>query len=165
MSHQAFILSLLGATNQQLADFFHVRINVIESWLINNAEFSEARERGKTLADAKVAYALYKRACGYSYTDTLTITNREGMVIRTEVQTKHVPPDTQAALKWLALRDKDNWRDANRSEHTISYSGTIDITLLTEQLGDQNVFTDADLELALKLGLNQLKPYEGTSNN
>lgn len=107
---QAYRLCLLlGATDVQLADYFGVSEKTINKWKKDHPEFKKALKAGKTLADAKVAESLYKRANGYSH-DEEKVFCYEGEII-THQTIKHYPPDTGAAMAWLKNRQRDSWRD------------------------------------------------------
>ena len=59
-------MSLLGLTDQQLADFLGISCETFYAWRLSYPEFRESITRGKIEADAHVAEALYRRACGYN---------------------------------------------------------------------------------------------------
>lgn len=66
-------------------------------------------KKGKDVADYEVESALFKRAKGYEYTEIKTKAGEDG--IETTTTSKHVPPDTGAAIFWLKNRRADKWRD------------------------------------------------------
>ncbi len=106
-------LAKLGATDAEMADAFGVSERTLNTWKKTHVEFSSALKRGKLIADAKVAAALYQRAIGYSHPD-VHISNYQGAITVTDIL-KHYPPDTVAAIFWLKNRQPDKWRD--RIEH------------------------------------------------
>jgi hypothetical protein len=114
-AEQAYKLCLLGATDDDMADFFEVDQRTINRWKNDHPEFCQALKDGKRAADAKVASALFHRAIGYSHPED-KIFNDQGaaMVVPT---TKHYPPDTTAGIFWLKNRDKERWRDSKDIEH------------------------------------------------
>jgi hypothetical protein len=61
---QARKLYLLGATDQDLAEFFEIDVRTIYDWKRTKPEFSQAIMRGKMLADAGVAVKLYRQDDG-----------------------------------------------------------------------------------------------------
>ncbi len=131
---QAFKLCLLGATNDQLADFFDVAASSIDLWISQHAEFAEAIRRGKQVADAEVANSLYRRALGYSHPEDKIFNNAgEEMVVQT---TKHYPPDTTAAIFWLKNRQKAQWRDRTEKEVSGPNGGPIEhnATVITSEM-------------------------------
>ncbi len=82
-----------------------------------------------------VERALLKRALGYDYVETRTEETDKGFK-KTET-TKHVPPDTKAAVFWLKNRRPDRWSDTKLLEH----EGSLELdeiksmeTLTTEEL-------------------------------
>lgn len=100
---------LLGATDKQLCEFFNVAESTLNLWKQKQPKFLDALKRGKVVADANVAHALYKRATGYSCKET-HVSNYQGEVTLTEI-TKHYPPDTTACIYWLKSRQPENWKD------------------------------------------------------
>lgn len=128
---QAYKLALLGATDKQLADFFHISTVTLDNWKTSKPEFLCALKEGKDKADAEVADSLYNRAIGYQYIEQEPIKLRKGKDehggIIEEVQivevTKVMPPDTTACIFWLKNRQKEQWRDKQDVEH----SGNVDL--------------------------------------
>jgi len=104
-------MSLLGLTDQQLADFLGISCETLYAWKLSYPEFRESITRGKIEADAHVAEALYRRACGYNH-PAVKIFMPSGASEPVYVPyTQHYPPDTKAALRWLMNRQPDKWRD------------------------------------------------------
>ena len=68
MCEEAHNYCLLGATNDQLADFFGVSPSTIDNWIAGRRDFEAAVKSGRVIADAKVARGLYVRAVGYDRT-------------------------------------------------------------------------------------------------
>jgi len=119
-------MSLLGLTDQQLADFLGISCETFYAWKLSYPEFRESITRGKIQADAHVAEALYRRACGYSH-PAVKIFMPSGASEPVSVPyTQHYPPDTKAALRWLMNRQPALWRDrqevdvAGSLEHRLS---------------------------------------------
>lgn len=114
---QAYKLCLLGATDKELADFFGVAESTLNKWKIDYPEFSEALNRGKVDADARVAQSLYHRALGYEHPDTdIRVVNGEVVITPT---IKRYPPDTAAAIFWLKNRQRGKWRDKIEHDHGV----------------------------------------------
>ena len=108
---RAYRMSLLGLTDHQLADFLGISCETLYSWKVSYPEFRESIARGKIEADARVAEALYRRACGYSH-PAVKIFMPSGASEPVFVPyTQHYPPDTKAALRWLMNRQPALWRD------------------------------------------------------
>ena len=106
---QAQKLCLLGATDDDMADFFDVDEATINRWKHDFPEFCESVKKGKMLADANVADRLYHRAMGYEAPD-VDIRVVGGEIIQTPL-TKYYPPDTPAAIFWLKNRQRGKWSD------------------------------------------------------
>jgi hypothetical protein len=114
---QVYKLCLLGATDEELADFFGVTVQTIHNWAAAHDGFFEARKNGKQVADAKVAEALYHRALGYEH-DAVQIMTYEGESWE-HAYRKRYPPDTAAAFIWLKNRQPDKWRDKHEVAHSV----------------------------------------------
>lgn len=101
---QAYKLCLIGARDQDLADFFDVHRDTIFNWVSLYPEFAEARKRGKLQADAEVAYQLFKRATGVTV-------RKEKVLISGEIvqYSEELPPDVRAMEFWLRCRSRENW--------------------------------------------------------
>ena len=81
-AEQALKLCLLGATDKEIAEFFSVSEQTLNSWKKKFPQFLESLKKGKAVADANVASRLYSRAIGYDARATKFATN-EGGVYRT----------------------------------------------------------------------------------
>lgn len=113
---QALRLCLLGATNEELAQAFHVATSTIQEWINNHHDFSASVQEGRQIADAKVAERLYQRALGYEHdSEEIKVINDE--VVRVPTR-KQYPPDTAAAFIWLKNRRPSQWRDKQEIAHT-----------------------------------------------
>ena len=106
---QAEKLCKLGATDDELAEFFEVSVATIQNWKRDHNGFLDSIKKGKTLADAEVANKLFHRATGYDHAD-VDIRVIDNRIVQTAL-VKHYPPDTAAAIFWLKNRQKAKWRD------------------------------------------------------
>jgi hypothetical protein len=79
----AYKFSLLGATDEKIAELLNIAVSTLYEWKNTYEEFSEAIKNGKEIADAEVANSMYDQA-------------RNG--------------NTTAGIFWLCNRQKDNWR-------------------------------------------------------
>lgn len=102
-------LALLGATDEQIADFFNITRSTLSKYKAEDKEFSDTLKRGKVQADAEVADSLRNRALGYSHKETKFFVI-EGKVEAVETE-KHYPPDATSAIFWLKNRQRDKWKD------------------------------------------------------
>jgi len=118
-NEQALQLCLLGATDEQLADFFGITETTLNRWKKKYPEFTIALNRGKIQADMQVASNLYKLANGYQMTESVT-TEKDGKST-TVTTVKNYPPSLTAIQYWLRNRKKDNW--SNKPPSTIAQDG------------------------------------------
>lgn len=118
---QAFKLCLLGATDEELANFFEVNVDSIHEWKKVHPNFSDSIKAGKQEADANVANRLYQRALGYEHdTEEIKVVNVgdfQQEVMRIPVK-KIYPPDATSAIFWLKNRQPKKWRDKQDHDHT-----------------------------------------------
>lgn len=113
---QAEKLCTLGATDEDLADFFEVGIRTIANWKTQHEDFLQALKGGKAQADDRVEHSLYQRAVGYTF-DSEKVFNNRGEIVRAKTR-EHCPPDVTAQIFWLKNRRPDEWRDKVQNEHT-----------------------------------------------
>jgi hypothetical protein len=105
MPELAHRLALLGLTDDEIADVLNLSTRQLHRWKKLHPAFSEALAAGKAPANAAVAAALFRRACGYEAPDG-----------------RHIPPDTGAMCFWLKNRAPHLWRDRVEVEEKHSFS-------------------------------------------
>jgi hypothetical protein len=105
---QAEKLAKLGATDQEVADFFEISRMTVTRWKESSPAFCAALKAGKAPADDRVERSLYSRATGYEH-DEVDIRVVGGEVVQTPIR-KFYPPDTVACIFWLKNRRPDKWR-------------------------------------------------------
>ena len=137
---QARKLTMLGATDAELADFFEVTRSTLSRWKIMHVEFSDALKLGKDQADERVVSSLYHRATGYSHPE-VDIRVIEGQIVKTEL-VKHYPPDTTAAIFWLKNRQKEDWRDRQDVNHGLQEDNPI--AALLQQVSGSTLKPEGD---------------------
>jgi hypothetical protein len=120
----------LGATDDDLADFFGVSQRTINTWKIAHPEFGESVKVGKEPADRRVKRSLYQQALGYDYTEEQAIKIRIGQfeerVEVVEVR-RHMPANVTASIFWAKNRLPAEFRDKQDVELTGKDGGPIDI--------------------------------------
>ena len=129
-ANQALKLALLGAKDEELADFFGVDVSTINRWKKKYPEFCESLKKGKDIADSNVASKLYNRAIGYDFEETHTV-RKNGLVVGEKHIKKHQPADTTAAIFWLKNRQPEKWRD--RKELQIGNQLGDDLESMTDE--------------------------------
>lgn len=118
---QAKKLCLLGAVDKEIANFFGVSEQTLNTWKKKHPEFLESLKEAKEEADSKVIRSLFERATGYSHPeDKIFNQGGEALIVPT---TKHYPPDATSMIFWLKNRQPEKWRD--RQEHTGADGGDI----------------------------------------
>lgn len=113
---QAEKLCLLGATDQEIADFFEVDVRTIYRWKHDHDEFCQALKGGKEIADERVARSLYQRAIGYEQDEVkIFMPANAPEPVYAPFRAK-IAPDTTAAIFWLKNRRSQDWRDKVETE-------------------------------------------------
>jgi hypothetical protein len=119
-----------------MADALNINVNTLSNWMDKHSEFSRAIESGKVQADAEVAERLYSRATGHNHGAVKIFMPAGAQAPVYAPYTEHYPPDTNAALAWLARRQPDKWREKKE----IGITGTIEHRLsqmsMAERIAD-----------------------------
>lgn len=126
MAEQAKKLCLLGATDDEIADFFNVSTRTIYRWKRDNAEFCQAIQSGKDIADERVERSLYQMATGRYVVEQQAIKiklEKDKEDVKVVDLEKFLPPEVPAAIFWLKNRRKEVWRDRTEQQvdHTVSF--------------------------------------------
>ena len=107
-----------GLTDVQIAKNIGINERTLYEWMNKYPQIAQAIKMGKGPVDILVENALFKRACGYQYTEIIEeYTSKDaaqiGLVKPKSVRrvTKEMPPDVGAAIFWLKNRRRDKWRD------------------------------------------------------
>ena len=125
-------LSLLGATNEKIAELCGISTTTFDKWMKDYPEFTGAVRDGRDKANAKAVRSLFERACGYETIErtyeTEVLYNKDGeplldekgevrvaKVLKKEVH-KHIAADVPAIKFFLwnktkTLDPEDQWSD------------------------------------------------------
>lgn len=115
---QAEKLALLGATDQEIADFFEVTERTINRWKHDHEEFCQALKAGKDVADDRVERSLYQRAVGYEQEEVkIFMPAGKDDPVYAPYRAK-IAPDVTAAIFWLKNRRSEEWRDVKHIDQT-----------------------------------------------
>lgn len=116
----AKFLCALGATDVQLAEYFCVSHETLNTWKEKFPEFLAALKDSKDKSDSEVEVSLFRRAMGYSHADidirTVSIGDGCSQIVQTPI-IKHYPPDPTSMIFWLKNRQKEKWRDKHDVVH------------------------------------------------
>lgn len=146
--------ALLGATDKELALVFDVDPMTIDLWKRTHPEFLEALQRGKLLADAKVAESLNKCANGYEYEEEVAhVCDKE--VVITKIR-RYAKPDAWAANKWLSLRRRGDWSETHRVDIR---NTNVNVNLNLANLSDD------ELKLLYSIGIKSLPQNTSDGSN
>ena len=120
---QAQKLAELGATDQEMADFFEIEVRTLYRWKHDHEDFCQALKTGKVIADERVERSLYQKAIGYEQDEVKIFmpANAENPVYA-PFRAK-IAPDTTAAIFWLKNRRPDLWRD--KTEQDVNVKGDL----------------------------------------
>lgn len=121
----------LGATDEEIGDFFGVSTRTVYRWKLQHEDFCQALRAGKDLADDRVERSLYQKATGFVFVEQTALKVKvDRDVERVEVVDveRFAPPDTQASLHWLYNRRPERWRNLSRTELTGKNGGAIEVS-------------------------------------
>jgi hypothetical protein len=144
MAHE---ITLLGATMAELASILGVSASTVENWRKAYDKFDLAIRKGREIADAKVAKAMYRRAIGYSHPD-VHVSSFQGQVTLTPI-IKHYPPDVAAGKFLLTNKHPDKWQDTSKMESNSQH-------LHLHQNVDLSDISTEELEIMEKVGMKKL---------
>ena len=125
-------LARRGLTDDKIAHDLRISRKTLSEWKKRYIAVGDALKEGKVIADSQVEKALYRRACGYSYTERKVIRFPDGSN-RSEITEKEVAPDTTAMIFWLKNRAPDTWRDVQRQEITGTEGGPVQVRMMTDE--------------------------------
>lgn len=100
-----------GATDDDLATFFKVKIRTIHRWKARYPEFLNALTIGKDAADNRVERSLYMRAVGFRV-PALKWFSYEGHSWSEQYE-EFIPGDPRAQIFWLCNRRRGDWSNAH----------------------------------------------------
>lgn len=123
---QATKLCQLGATDQEIADFFEVEVRTIYRWKGQFPEFCQALKAGKEEADARVERSLYQQAIGYEQDEVKIFMPAQSETPVYAPYRAKVAPNVTAAIFWLKNRRSQEWRDKQQTELTGADGGPIE---------------------------------------
>lgn len=129
-----------GMINEEIAQKLGIHVSTLYDWQNVHPEFAEAIKKGKKVASAEVARAMYKKAVGYDY-EEVTIYGKmgaDGKMVGKEIKTqkKHMPPDVAAGMCLLT-----NWDPAH-----YKHRQTVKIEPVGRgEFGDLEDLTDGEL--------------------
>ena len=110
----------MGATDQEIADFFEVDVRTVYRWKHDHEEFCQALKAGKDVADERVERSLYQRAIGYEQDEVkIFMPANAPEPVYAPFRAK-IAPDVTAAIFWLKNRRSAEWRDKQEVDHTSS---------------------------------------------
>lgn len=177
---QAYEFALLGLTNWQMAKHFGVKEDTVNGWYRKYPAFQNAVDDGREKADSKVAKMLFKVGMGqveqpavkffktrvtekeYDEEGNVTYEKSYDKIIQ-QPYTKRYQPDTKALIKWLSTRNRETWGEAYKVEHDHRHAhmiaGNINIHTVLEQITDTQAYTDEELKIIAKLGLNEIAEH------
>lgn len=115
---QAHKLAVLGATDQEIADFFEIDVRTVYRWKHDHEAFCQALKAGKEVADERVERSLYQKAIGYEQDEVkIFMPGGASAPVYAPFRAK-IAPDTTAAIFWLKNRRSQEWRDKQDHEHS-----------------------------------------------
>lgn len=117
-AEQVHNLALLGATDQEVADFFKVDVRTIYRWKHDYPDFCQSLKVGKEVADDRVERSLYQKAIGYEQDEVkIFMPGGAESPVYAPFRAK-IAADTTAAIFWLKNRRSQEWRDKTEIEHS-----------------------------------------------
>lgn len=133
-SEQARKLCLLGATDQEIADFFEVDVRTVYRWKGDHDEFCQALKAGKDEADNRVERSLYQQAIGYEQDEVKIFMPAQAEAPVYAPFRAKVAPNVTAAIFWLKNRRRGEWRDKVETELTGADGGPLAVQVVERRV-------------------------------
>ena len=105
-------------------DYIGVSRTAFWGWYRQSEELRKVCAVSKDITDSNVEDALYRRACGYDYTEEVWELV-EGQMTLVRQFVKHMPPDVKAILAWLYNRRPNVWRSLQEPLESTQYVETV----------------------------------------
>lgn len=105
-------------------DYIGVSRTAFWGWYRQSEELRKVCAISKDITDSNVEDALYRRACGYDYTEEVWELV-EGQMTLVRQFVKHMPPDIKAILAWLYNRRPNVWRSLQEPLESTQYVETV----------------------------------------
>ncbi len=121
---QAVKLAELGATDQEMADFFEIDVRTLHRWKHDHSGFCHSIKAGKAVADERVERSLYQKAVGYEQDEVKIFMPANAAAPVYAPFRARIPPDTTAAIFWLKNRRPSDWRD----KQDVELGGHLDVS-------------------------------------
>lgn len=132
---QATKLAQLGATDQEVADFFEVDVRTVHRWKHDHEDFCHSLKAGKEAADERVERSLYQRAVGYEQDEVKIFMPASSPEPVYAPYRAKVAPDVTAAIFWLKNRRSKEWRDVRHIDGKQEVTHRYDL----DSLGDERL--------------------------
>lgn len=135
---QAAKLCALGATDQEIADFFEVDVRTIHNWKHAHEEFFHSIKTAKEAADERVERSLFQKAIGYEQDEVkIFMPGGADKPVYAPFRAK-IAPDTTAAIFWLKNRRSGAWKDKHEVEHSATGDLAELIALRRQRVNEMN---------------------------
>jgi hypothetical protein len=104
---KVYMLSLLGATENDLAIGLDVSLPTIKKWKQNHKEFKRAIDDGTLGLLSETAKALARRALGFEYDEEVVTFDRSSHSWVHTTKKTFIPPDPWSAARLLELKGRN----------------------------------------------------------
>lgn len=134
---QAAKLCALGATDQEIANFFEVDVRTLYRWKHHYDEFCQSLKTGKEAADERVERSLFQRAIGYEQEEVKIFMPGGASEPVYAPYTAKIAPDVTAAIFWLKNRRSEAWRDVKHIDAKQETTHRYDLDSLPDERLDE----------------------------
>jgi lambda repressor-like predicted transcriptional regulator len=98
-----------GCTIKEIHLKMGVDARTLRTWRKKYPQIDEVLAIGKEVATSRIINALYRKAVGYEYEESVQELV-DGEMVTTKIFKKHMPPDVKAILAYLYNREAQDWR-------------------------------------------------------
>ena len=132
-----------GLTEEQIAHNMGCSYSTFRVWRDKYPALSAVLKKSREVADAEVENALFKRATGYDYVETveeLRFSKKTGQMemVVTKRTTKHMPPNVGALIFWLKNRKPEAWQNQDAGKLEIEDLSEIEVEIYGDPKAKNN---------------------------
>lgn len=133
-----------GLTNLEIAKKLAIAEKTLYTYMQDYPILRLTLIEGRQLAVGEIRAAMFKRATGFTYTETKKVTKKQGEeeIVTEEINEKYSVPSETAAAMLLRIWDKD-YRDRDAKSVELKERETE----LKERIADSNYFFDENVPI------------------
>ena len=107
-----------GCTLKQIASRLMVHSDTLYKWSKKYPEVEAVLKEGMKVADDRVEQSLYDLCFPHDEREIIIEKDKDGIIVKQTVRTKHIPANATAIQYWLQNRRREDWKSHQSLEFT-----------------------------------------------